>query len=101
MRRKGHNPHDGPGKRTAREKPGPISTLGQIRRQTCWPWLYCRACGRGAPVALAPFIIRWGAHASSDIFATQWEMRRLRRERRDADESQLARYANGSFAISN
>jgi hypothetical protein len=67
MRRKGHNPHDGPGKRTAREKPGPISTLGQIRRQTCWPWLYCRACGRGAPVALAPFIIRWGAHASSDI----------------------------------
>jgi hypothetical protein len=67
MRPKGYNPHDGPGKRTSREKPGPIPTLGSIRRQTCWLWLYCRACGRGAPVALAPFIIRWGANASSDV----------------------------------
>jgi hypothetical protein len=59
MRRKGYNPHDGPGKRRERSKPGPIPTLGQMRRQTCWLWLYCRAFARSAPVALAPFIIRW------------------------------------------
>src|SRR5260370_37048385 len=67
MRRKGYNPHDGPGKRTARAEPGPVPTLGQLRRETCWLWLYCRTCGRGVPAALAPFIIRWGADASSDI----------------------------------
>src|SRR5713226_8223591 len=64
MRRTGYNPHDGPGKRTERAKPGPVPTLGQLRRETCWLWLYCRACGRGVPPALAPFIIGWGAGAT-------------------------------------
>src|SRR5260370_31140137 len=59
--------HDGPGKHTERAAAGPVPTLGQLRRETCWIWLYCRACGRGVPAALAPFIIRWGPDASSDI----------------------------------
>jgi hypothetical protein len=47
---------------------GPVPTLGQLRKTACWVWAYCkgRDCGRGVPVALAPFIIRWGAPASSD-----------------------------------
>jgi hypothetical protein len=50
----------------SRSPRGDVPTLGQLRRQTCWVWLYCNACGRGAPTALAPPIIRWGAAASSD-----------------------------------
>jgi hypothetical protein len=67
MRRRGYNPHEGPGKRTERAKPGPVPTLGSIRRNACWVWLYCRSCGRGVPAALTPFIIRWGADVSSDV----------------------------------
>ena len=68
MTRRGYNPHDAPPpKRTERAKPGPIPTLGQLREGTCWFWTYCNRCGRGAPAALAPYIIRWGADASSDL----------------------------------
>jgi hypothetical protein len=67
MGRRGYNPHDAPPpKRTERSKPGPVPTLGQLRKETCWLWLYCRSCGRGVPAALTPFIIRWGPNASSD-----------------------------------
>lgn len=40
-------------------------TLGSARRLHCWLWLICPspACRRARPVALAPFIIRWGADA--------------------------------------
>jgi hypothetical protein len=56
-------PRQAHGARETRRDPD----FGASQRQTCWLWLYCRACGRGAPVALAPFIIRWGAKASSDV----------------------------------
>jgi hypothetical protein len=50
MRRKGYNPHDGPGKRTAREKPGAIPTLGQVSG---------RRVGFGFTVAPAGAELRW------------------------------------------
>jgi hypothetical protein len=42
---------------------GPSPTLGPK-----WLWLYCQAsgCFHRAPAAIAPFVIRWGAEASSD-----------------------------------
>jgi hypothetical protein len=49
-----------------RSPPPPVPTLAEIRRASCWVWLYCNGCGRGVPTALAPFIIRWGADVSSD-----------------------------------
>jgi hypothetical protein len=44
-------------------------TLAEIRKNSCWVWAYCRKSGRigQAPIAIAPFIIRWGATASSDL----------------------------------
>ncbi len=57
---------DPPDRRRRRDPPGPVPTLAQLRRGTCWLWLYCRACPHSAPAALAPLIIRWGANASSD-----------------------------------
>jgi hypothetical protein len=54
--------------RYRRDRP-PVPTLGQLRTQTCWLWLCClngQRCWHSAPAALAPFLIRWGASASSD-----------------------------------
>ena len=50
-------------------RPHPIRpvTLAELRRSTCWVWLYCDSCGRGAPVAVAPWLIRYGPTASSDL----------------------------------
>jgi hypothetical protein len=47
----------------------PRPTLGQLRKQSCWVWLYCEeiGCHHSAPMALAPAIIRWGSDASSDV----------------------------------
>jgi hypothetical protein len=49
-------------------RPHPVQpvTLGELRLCACWVWLYCDSCGRGAPAAVAPWIIRLGAGASSD-----------------------------------
>ena len=49
-------------------RPHPLRpvTLAELRQSTCWVWLYCDSCGRGAPAAVAPWIIRLGADASSD-----------------------------------
>ncbi|MBI1243751.1 MAG: hypothetical protein GC202_02005 [Alphaproteobacteria bacterium] len=45
-------------------------SLGFLQRQRFggWVWLHCTnpRCGRSRPVALAPFIIRWGPDTSSD-----------------------------------
>jgi len=52
-----------------RERP-PVPTLAELRRSTCWVWIHCAnrpACMHGAPAALAPFLIRWGEDASSDM----------------------------------
>jgi hypothetical protein len=50
-----------------RERPGPRATLGQLQRGSSpWCWLRCEKCLHKAPVAIAPFVIRWGPDASSD-----------------------------------
>jgi hypothetical protein len=47
----------------------PVPTLGQIRKHTAWFWVSCGGanCDHYVPMALTPFIIRWGADASSDV----------------------------------
>lgn len=44
-------------------------SLGDVQRTTPWTWAYCerQSCGRGVPLAIAPYVIRWGADASSDL----------------------------------
>jgi hypothetical protein len=45
----------------------PVSTLADLRGVTRWLWVICARCLRRTPTALAPWIIRWGAGASSDM----------------------------------
>jgi hypothetical protein len=47
-----------------------VPTLGQLLHQPYWTWLRCDACGHRVAVALVPFVIRWGADASSDVLRT-------------------------------
>jgi hypothetical protein len=45
-------------------------TLGQLHAEAPrWVWLHCRGtgCYHKRPAALAPFVIRWGADASSNL----------------------------------
>jgi hypothetical protein len=58
---------DLPKTRTERQAASKPISLGEIRKSTCWVWLYCRVCGRGVPAALAPFIIQWCAQVSGDV----------------------------------
>jgi hypothetical protein len=48
-----------------------VPTLGELHAgQPRWVWLHCRNaphCYHKRPAALAPFVIRWGADASSDL----------------------------------
>jgi hypothetical protein len=48
----------------------PIPTLGKIQQDALdkWVWASCAGygCNHHAPLALAPFVIRWGPNASSD-----------------------------------
>jgi hypothetical protein len=44
----------------------PVPTLGRLLHQPYWLWLCC-SCGHRVAVALVPFVIRWGADASSDM----------------------------------
>ena len=46
-----------------------VPTLEQLRRSSCWWWVYCEnsRCLHTTPMALTPLIIRWGAEASSDV----------------------------------
>lgn len=55
-------------------EPGPVPTLGDLQRGDCkWVWAHCHPlrdafpCGHAAPLALAPFVIRWGPDMSSDM----------------------------------
>jgi len=50
-----------------RRSPSHPPSLAELRRSTCWVWLYCDACGGGAPTALAAWLIRFGGDASSDV----------------------------------
>jgi hypothetical protein len=61
------DPRESPPKRTSRESPGPIPTLADLRRITCWVWVHCESCQQNAPIALTPCIIRWGPEASSNV----------------------------------
>jgi hypothetical protein len=46
----------------------PVPTLGELNRyEPHWVWWWCPKCHREVAVPLAPFIIRWGANASSDL----------------------------------
>jgi hypothetical protein len=46
----------------------PVPTIGELMENAPrWSWLYCNGCGRGKGAALAPFAIRWGLDASSDL----------------------------------
>src|SRR5437773_2332441 len=72
MRNKPHR-EDVP-QRRSRTPPGPVPTLGELQHGTPWVWAYCqgldrigRPCMHRTPLALAPFVIRWGAEASSDV----------------------------------
>lgn len=51
--------------RTPRSNKRP--TLGELQRSYPWCWLSCDRCQHYTPVAYAPFVIRWGADASSDL----------------------------------
>jgi hypothetical protein len=68
---------DAPRKRSG-EPAGLAPTLGQLHDAgPKWLWLYCQAPGRyhHAPAAIAPFVIRWGPEASSDMLrhsARRW-----------------------------
>lgn len=51
----------------------PSFTLGQMRQDTCWCWVYCgdeQNCRHHRPIALAPFIIRWGSDAPVSLLRT-------------------------------
>jgi hypothetical protein len=51
-------------------EPGPVPTIGEfLSGETKWFWAHCQRinCAHYAPVALAPFAIRWGLHASTDL----------------------------------
>jgi hypothetical protein len=55
-------PEEEPIPKPRKQGPGtPIITLGELRREHPWMWLFCRnpACGKAVPVAIVPFIIRW------------------------------------------
>lgn len=53
---------------TTARRPPPVPSLGQLRKSAPWLRMFCAAgCGHHRSVALAPFIIRWGANASSDM----------------------------------
>ena len=46
-----------------------VPTLGQMQRSTPWIRLACDGlnCAHSKPVAVAPFVIRWGADTSSNV----------------------------------
>jgi hypothetical protein len=48
-----------------------VPTLGRLLHAPYWLWLRCDACNHRVAVALVPFIIRWGADASSDVLRAQ------------------------------
>jgi len=55
----------------SKEPPPRIPTLGALQRdEPHWAWLYCtnyHKCTHRRAMPLAPFVIRWGANASSNV----------------------------------
>jgi hypothetical protein len=44
-----------------------VATFANLRGVTPWLWVICERCLYRSPTALAPWIIRWGADASSNM----------------------------------
>jgi len=44
-----------------------VATLAELRGVTPWLWVICERCLHRVSTALAPWIIRWGADASSNM----------------------------------
>lgn len=46
-----------------------VPTLGALQRgdQGKWLWLTCNACQNHVAIPIAPFAIRWGTNASSNL----------------------------------
>src|SRR4051812_20321739 len=63
------------------ELPGPVPTLGELQsRYSTWVWGEGlrpggEPCQHKAPVALAPFVIRWGPEARATFFARTYAVR--------------------------
>src|SRR5262245_15882189 len=61
--------------RRPRAEPGPLPALGELQASSKWMWAICewpgadgrQPCQHSAPLALAPFVIRWGVDAPSDL----------------------------------
>src|SRR5262245_54228615 len=64
------DPLDDPAPARPRPPARAVPTLGQLLHQPYWLWLHCDACRHRVAVALVPFVIRWGAKASSDMLRT-------------------------------
>jgi hypothetical protein len=49
--------------------PPPVPTLGDLHQAPGWATLHCNAagCHHSARFAFAPYVIRWGKDASSDM----------------------------------
>lgn len=53
--------------------PGPVPTMAELQRAAPhWCWIYClnpfcERVLRPTPIAIAPYVIRWGPNASSDM----------------------------------
>jgi hypothetical protein len=45
---------------------GPIATIGELHRAPGWLWVRCATCGYQTAMTLAPLVIRFGQHVSSD-----------------------------------
>lgn len=43
-----------------------VPTLKNLQKAPGWVWAYCARCQHRRPIAIAPFVIRWGPHVSSD-----------------------------------
>lgn len=56
-----------PKKRSTAAPARPVATLAQIRAHGPWVWMDCAACRRHVPVPIAPWMIRWGCAASTDV----------------------------------
>lgn len=64
-------------------EPGPVPTIGAfLSGEAKWFWAYCEriGCGHAAPIALAPFAIRWGLEASTDLIRARLRCSRCGRK---------------------
>ena len=59
----------------------PRPTLEQLHRASPWWRLVCENCLNSRPVALVPFIIRWGPDTSSDVLRASARCTRCGRKR--------------------